>query len=132
MSEELAYWDDETWSSEESDDLEESESVIQEDTDVLGVEDSVEDEYDLIGSVMEQDTNIVDTEDSHGDTDVVNTNVEDDTAVVTSRLDQTSFTSSGWDCTCYGSCCCKYYRPKSENDDDCFYCGHHKSDHTPR
>lgn len=67
------------------------------------------------------------------DTDLVHHATDEDTSVVNGHLDQTPFTSlEGWDCTCYGSCGCRYYRPKSENDDDCFYCGHHKSDHKRR
>lgn len=45
---------------------------------------------------------------------------------------QSQFVGNGFDCTCYGSCLCKRYKPKSPYDTDCFYCGHHLNDHTPR
>lgn len=45
--------------------------------------------------------------------------------------DRVSFTG-GWDCTCSGSCLCRYYEPKSTYNSDCFYCGHPLSSHRKR
>ncbi len=99
------------------------------DDDVLE-EDPIEEEY------PEQESQNDDSTDSEAaatnESSDENGEAEESSAETCQELRPISFIGGGWDCTCYGSCLCKYYRPKSTYDEDCFYCGHHKSDHTPR
>ena len=93
------------------------------------IDEDYEEREDYVPDEEEQDMEEAYSEvDEQKDEDAYNVvkHIDDD------QVSTINFVGKGWDCTCYGSCLSKHYAPKSENDDDCRYCGHHISDHTPR
>lgn len=71
-----------------------------------------------VASSQDENCDVEDNEESENNDSILNRNP--------------SFTGDGWDCTCSGSCLCKYYEPKGTYNTDCYYCGHGIGSHRKR
>ena len=93
-------------------------------------DDTSNDDSDNVVEAQGNDDNVVEAQ---GNDNVVESQ-GDTTPHISILGHQISFMAAmaGFDCYCTGGCLCKRYAPKSTFDTDCFYCGHHLSDHTKR